>query len=148
MNNPTDQEKLIDELTARLYSSICFEEGGSPAVEQLYDVLLPEGLMIRNDGEQPTIMSVEDFVRTYKQRISSGEITSFYEGELSAITEIFGKIAHRFSTYETKFDLTKTEPFSIGINSIQFVMIGGHWRISSIVWNNQTDELKIPEKYL
>jgi hypothetical protein len=148
MNNPADQEKHLDALTAKLYGSICFEKGGAPPVERLYDLFLPEGLMIRNDGEQPTIMSVADFIEAYRQRISSGEITSFYEGELSAITEMFGRIAHRFSTYETKFDLTRDEPFSIGINSIQFVMVDGRWLISSIVWNNQTDELKIPEKYL
>ncbi len=138
----------IDQLTAKLYNCICFEVGGYPPVDNLKGLFLPTARMIRNDGEQPEIMAVDEFISSYKSRIDDGTIKSFYEGELHEITEIFGKIAHRFSTYETKFDLTKDEPFNIGINSIQYIKIDGEWKISSIVWNNQTEDLKIPERYL
>ena len=104
--------------------------------------------MIRNDGNSSEIMTVDDFLKSYSERINDGTIKSFYEGEISHITEIFGTIAHRFSTYETKFELTNPEPFNIGINSIQYIKIGKNWKISSIVWNNQNDKLRIPDKYL
>lgn len=147
MNQDNDL-KQIEELTAELYKSICFAIGGNPPVENLRDILLPTANMIRNDGENPEIMTVEDFIFSYRERINDGTIKSFCEGELNEVTEIFGSIAHRFSTYETKFDLTLEKPFSIGINSIQYVKINGKWFISSIVWNNQTDYLKIPKRYL
>ncbi len=140
--------KLIDDLTSELYNAICFEVGDYPPVERLKEIFIPTANMIRNDAESPEIMTVDDFIKSYKDRIADGTIKSFYEGELNNITEIFGKIAHRFSTYETKFDLHDPKPFNIGINSIQFIKIGGGWKISGIVWNNQNDTLKIPEKYL
>ena len=139
--------KLIDNLTAELYKTICFEVGGHPPVEKLKDLFIPTANIIRNDGASPEIMTVDSFIKSFKERIEDGTIQSFYEGELKHTTEIFGTIAHRFSTYETKFDLDNPEPFSIGINSIQFIKIGKNWKISGIVWNNQTDTNKIPDKY-
>ena len=146
MNQQNDL-KLIDNLTAELYKSICFEVDNHPPVEKLKDLFIPTANMIRNDEASPEIMTVDDFIKSYTDRISDGTIKSFYEGELNHITEIFGTIAHRFSTYETKFDLTNPKPFSLGINSIQYIKIGNNWKISSIVWNNQNDTNKIPDKY-
>ena len=147
MNQQTDL-KLIDDLTSELYKAICFKVGGHPPVERLKELFIPTANMIRNDGDSPEIMTVDSFIKSYNERIADGTIKSFYEGELKHITEIFCKIAHRFSTYETKIDLTKPEPFNIGINSIQYIRIGKNWKISSIVWNNQNDSNKIPDKYL
>ncbi len=146
MNQQNDL-KLIDNLTAELYKSICFEVDNHPPLEKLKDLYIPTANMIRNDEASPEIMTVDDFIKSYTDRISDGTIKSFYEGELNHITEIFGTIAHRFSTYETKFDLTNPKPFSTGINSIQYIKIGNNWKISSIVWNNQNDTNKIPDKY-
>jgi hypothetical protein len=147
MNQENDLKK-IKKLTDVLYNSICFEIGGIPPVENLRDILLPSANMIRNDGENPDIMTIDDFITSFRERIADGTIKSFYEGELNEVTEIFGSIAHRFSIYETKFDLTIEDPFSIGINSIQYVKNKGGWKISSIAWNNQTDDLRIPKRYL
>jgi len=146
--NQQDDLKLIDNLTSELYKAICFNVGGNPPVEGLRELFIPTANMVRNDGDSSEFMTVNNFIKSYKERITDGVIKSFYEGELNNITEIFGTIAHRFSTYETKFDLDNSEPFSIGINSIQFIKIKNNWKISSIVWNNQNDELRIPDKYL
>jgi hypothetical protein len=146
MNQQIDL-KQIDTLTAELYNAICFKVGVHPPVERLNELFIPTANMIRNDGASPETMTVNSFIKSFKERIEDGTIKSFYEGELNHITEIFGTIAHRFSTYETKFDLTNPEPFSIGINSIQYIKIGNNWKISGIVWNNQTDTNKIPDKY-
>ena len=147
MNQESDLE-LIDDLTFELYNSICFDIGNVPPVKNLRDILLPSAKMIRNSEDSHEIMTVDDFIISYKERIADGTIKSFYEGELHHITEIFGKIAQRFSTYETKFDLIVDKPFAIGINSIQYIKIDAEWKISSIVWNNQTDDLRIPPNYL
>ena len=140
--------KLIDNLTAKLYKSICFDIGERPPVENLKQLFIISANMIRNDGDLPETMTVDDFIVSYTIRINDGAIKSFYEGEIHNITEIFGKIAHRFSTYEVKFELNDHEPFSVGINSIQYIKIDNEWKISSIVWNNQTDDLRIPNRYI
>ena len=149
MNTQQNEDRqLLGKLTDKLYKSICFEIGEQPPVENLRKMFIPTANMIRNDSNSPGIMTVDDFILSYTKRIDDGTIKSFYEGELSNVTEIFGKIAHRFSTYETKFDLDNPEPFTVGINSIQYVKISNEWKISSIVWNNQTDDLIIPNKYV
>ena len=140
--------KIIDDLTAELYKAICFEVGTYPPLDRLKELFIPTANMIRNEEVSPEIMTVDAFINSYSDRISDGTIKSFFEDEISHITEIFGTIAHRFSTYETKFDLTNPAPFSTGINSIQFIKIGVDWKISGMVWNNQTSEYKIPDRYL
>lgn len=148
MENPKADAQAIEEITGELYASICFEEGGQPPVEKLRDLFVPWGHLVNNNGDEPAVMPVDDFIGAYQQALSGGSIKSFYEGELSSRTELFGKIAHRFSTYEAKFDLAKAEPFSVGINSIQFIKTAGKWRVTCMVWNDQTDDLRIPGEYL
>lgn len=148
MNTPEKDLKQIDESTKELYECICFPVGGYPEVDKLNDLIIPGGQMINNNGEEPLIMNVDDFIQIYKDKLESGVIKSFYEGEVSSKTELFGNVAHRFSTYEKKYDLDEKEPFSLGINSIQFVKVNNKWKISSIAWNEQTANLRIPESYL
>ena len=81
-------------------------------------------------------------------RIAQGQVRSFLERELCHRTEVFGKVAHRFSTYETRFDRDAEEPFSVGSNTIQFVQRGRTWRVCSIAWNDQTGDRRIPDRYL
>ncbi len=142
-----EDEKQIDELTEALYSSISFDEGESPDLEMLKSLFIREGMLINNNGD-PLIMSINQFVDAVEEQHSRGELKSFYEGEIASRTEIFGKISHRFSTYGAKFDPGASEPFSIGINSIQFIEVGGSWRVASIIWNDQAEGRKIPEMYL
>ena len=148
MNDSTSDEQKIKKLTDELYDSICFRTGDRPIVEKLWGFFMPDGRLINNSGTKPVIMSVDDFITAYTGRIESGNITAFQEKERSGITEVFGKIAHRFSCYESRFDPDDEQPFSIGINSIQFIKIDDVWRVSCMVWNDQTDNMKIPEKYL
>lgn len=138
----------IEAATKALYASICFEAGGEPPVERLRELFMPEGRLIDNNGDEPVVMSVDEFIAAYAQQRAAGHVTAFYEGELSARTELFGKIAHRFSTYEAKFDPAAAEPFSVGINSIQFIKVDHRWRITCMVWNDQTENRTIPQTYL
>jgi hypothetical protein len=138
----------IDETTQALYESISFREGDQPRVDRLRDLFIPEGKLINNNGDDPVVMSVDDFIQAYQDQITQGQVRSFLERELCHRTEVFGKVAHRFSTYETRFDLDADEPFSVGINTIQLVQVGGAWRVSSIAWNDQTGDRKIPDRYL
>ena len=148
MADAASDSERIEAATKALYASICFEAGGQPSVERLRDLFMPDGRLMNNNGAAPVVMSVDDFIAAYEQQRAAGHVTAFYEGELSARTELFGKIAHRFSTYEAKFDLAASEPFSVGINSIQFIKVDDRWRVASMVWNDETETLKIPQEYL
>jgi hypothetical protein len=140
--------KEIDRVTRALYSSICLEEGGKPALDRLRNLFIPEGRLINNNGDTPVMMSIDRFIDTINWQLSSGSLSSFYEAEISSRTELFGKIAHRFSTYEATFHLDGSEQSAIGINSIQMMKKNPSWFVTSLVWNDQTEHRTIPAKYL
>ena len=78
---------------------------------------------------------------------SSFAANNFYESEISRVSEIYGNIAHVFSTYAG----TRTpegEPFLRGINSIQLAHKNGRWFIETIFWQAETEEFPLPQKYL
>jgi hypothetical protein len=143
----TDMEE-IDRVTRAPYSSICFEEGGKPALDRLRNLFLPEGKLINNNDDTPVMMSVDRFIETINQQLSNGSLRSIYEAEMSSRTELFGKIAHRFSTYEATFHLDGSERSVIGINSIQMIKTSQSWFVTSLVWNDQSEHRPIPGKYL
>jgi len=72
----------------------------------------------------------------------------FFEKEIANQREIYGNIAHVFSTYESFHKKDETKPFMRGINSIQLLNDGKRWWIMSIYWQAETPENPLPEKYL
>jgi hypothetical protein len=140
--------KAIDDLTTRLYNSICFKPGERPPLHTLPSMFIPEGFMVNNDNSLPVIMTVGTFTEFYKEQIAEGSFQSFYETEINSKTDIFGKIAQRFSTYKAGFDINGQEPIAVGINSIQFIKIESVWKVTCMTWTNQTDEMPIPGEYL
>jgi hypothetical protein len=72
----------------------------------------------------------------------------FYEREKARRTEIYGNIAHVFSTYESFHSLSDRKPFMRGINSFQLLNDGKRWWIITIFWQAETPENPLPKKYL
>ena len=71
----------------------------------------------------------------------------FFEREIARRVEIYGNIAHVFSTYESRHSLTD-KPFARGINSFQLLNDGKRWWVVTIYWEAETPENPIPKKYL
>lgn len=141
-------EAEIETLISKLYSAICFLPGGKPDFDLLRTLFIPGAKMISNNADQPVIMEVEGYVERMTNGINSGRLVSFQESEVASTTEVFGKIAHRFSTYTSRFLPEDEKPFDVGINSIQMMEVDGKWLISSLLWNNVNDARPLPEKYL
>ncbi len=76
------------------------------------------------------------------------EANGFHEVEIHRVTEVYGRIAHAFSTYESRRLASDPEPFARGINSIQLMHDGSRWWVVSIFWLGEEPEHPIPEKYL
>jgi hypothetical protein len=70
----------------------------------------------------------------------------FFEKETNRKTEKFGHIVNLFSTYESRYH-PEDKPFERGINSIQLYNDGARWWIRSIIWENETDKLKLPSEF-
>jgi hypothetical protein len=140
----------VDAIIAALYDVISGPAGKARDWNRMRSLFLPEGKLVAT-GQRPTgelvkrVMTVEDYIT------NSGPIlekNSFFEKELSRKQEVYGHIAHCFSTYESRRALTDTEPFMRGINSIQLYYDGKRWWILSVFWQSETKELPIPKEYL
>lgn len=90
-------------------------------------------------------MTPEDYV----QRAGPGLVTNgFHEVEKARQVELYGNIAHVFSTYESRRSLKDEKPFMRGINSFQLLNDGKRWWVLTIYWQGETPENPIPKQYL
>lgn len=141
---PPEIDAVIDEVYAVI---------SGPAGERDWDrfrELFAQGatmISIQPNGGRFT-MGVEAFIKA-SAPIALNE--PFYERELTRRVEVFGNLAHVWSTYASSRD-PAGEPFSRGINSLQLVRgftdDGPEWKIASIVWQVEGDTLPIPKRYL
>lgn len=100
----------------------------------------------RNDVDlAPQILDVEGYIARVEPLI---ERQGFYEKEIVRRVEQFGRIAHVWSTYESRHDPSDAEPFMRGINSIQLFNDGSRWWIVNIYWQHESALHPLPEKYL
>lgn len=139
----------VDSIIKALYESITFAEGGNPdwtRFRNLYSS--PDTPCIRIGGGQVREMTLETFINFFQGRITSGEFKSFFEEEISREVEHFGSIAQVFSTYRKGTSPDNPESFVRGINSLQLYLKGKRWLIASILWQDESKDEPIPEKYL
>lgn len=106
--------------------------------------LIPVGMTA--DGQvRHRVMSPEDYVEGSGPML---KLNGFFEQEVFEVTEAFGQIAHRFSTYESRRSPDDAQPFQRGINSFQLMNDGTRWWIVSIMWDSERPGNPIPERYL
>ena len=100
----------------------------------------------RNDVDlEPQILDVEGYIARAEPLF---EKAGFYEAEIARRVERFGRIAHVWSTYESRHNPDDAKPFMRGINSIQLFYDESRWWIVSVYWQHESTEHPIPEKYL
>ena len=137
----------IDRLTTEFFLAVSFEEGAAPMYENIYELFIESGLLVKNTGSAPEINTVQQFIEPRVVAVRNGELTRFHEIELSETTEIFGNVAHRFSSY-AKSGTIKGIPFTArGMVSTQFIKTTAGWKISAMAWDDERPGLSIPERY-
>lgn len=71
----------------------------------------------------------------------------FFENSVANRVESWDRIAHVWSTYESRHDKAGA-PFARGINSFQLLNDGTRWWILTIYWEGEDPAHPLPEKYL
>lgn len=107
--------------------------------------LIPVGTDPATKKSRAVMLSPEDFIKRF---IPNSEKNGFHEREKARRTEVYGHIAHVFSTYESFHSAADKEPFMRGINSFQLFNDGSRWWIITIYWQPETKELPIPKDFL
>ena len=140
----------IDGIIAALYDVISGPAGEKRNWDRMRTLFIPEAKMMsttkRPDGSMTKrVRSVEEYIN------SSGpllEKDGFFEREIGRTTEQYGGIVQVFSAYDSKRKTTDAMPFARGINSIQLWNDGKRWWIVSILWQSETPDNLLPQKFL
>lgn len=136
-------ERLVDEF----FRSVSFARGTKPSYGQLYQLFIEGGRLIKNSLESPEISDVTQFIASRQKLVDAGSLTEFLEVEVAEITEWFGSIAHRLSTYDKRGTLNGRAFEGAGVISTQFIHTPAGWRISSMAWDDERLGLVIPDGY-
>jgi hypothetical protein len=145
----TEESSSMDAVIKSLYESLSFPEGGAPDFERLRSAVTPEAQFIRiNKDDTIDRMSRETFIRSFQERIQKGLMKTFHESEIARRVEVFGRMAHVFSTYQKGINITDPEKMVRGINSIQLIHAEGLWQICAILWMDERSDCPIPLEYL
>lgn len=132
-----ETKPLLDALTCRFFNAFSRNEQGELDLDVIYDLFIPQGLVVKNVGPEPEIYTLEQFVEPRKELLENGGLTQFQEAELSERTEIFGRIAQRFCRYR-KSGLLNGVPFEAeGMKTIQFIQTSDGWKMSALAWDDE-----------
>jgi hypothetical protein len=142
----------IDAIIAATYDVISGPAGKKRDWNRERSLFYPGALIIptakvpgRNDVDlEPQMLDVEAYIARVEPLLQKG----FYETEVARRTEQFGRIAHVWSTYESRHEASDSEPFMRGINSFQLFNDGSRWWILSIYWQHESAKHPIPGKYI
>lgn len=99
-----------------------------------------------NDGDVPAhrCMTPDEFIAIAQANAAS---SGFFERPISTRTEVYGRLAHVWSTYEARRE-PQGPAFMHGINS--FTLIRGpddRWRVLNLAWEDERAAGLIPDRY-
>ena len=153
--NPADPHDVesIDGIIAATYDVISGPAGKKRDWNRERSLFYPNARLIptasvpgRNDVDlEPQILDVEAYIERVERLF---ENAGFYEKEIARRTEQFGRIAHVWSTYDSRHDPNEPAPFMRGINSFQLFNDGKRWWILSVYWQHESAEHPLPQKYV
>jgi hypothetical protein len=143
-----DSGSQIAALITQFLADVSFPTGGKPDYSRLRGLFSEGSLLIKNSSELPEISTVDEFIRSRQAQVDTESLTRFEEVEIAHVTEIFGRVGHRFSTYWKRGMVDGVPIEARGIISIQFIQTPAGWRISSMAWDDERPGLSIPDRYL
>ena len=134
--------KDLDSIIGAMYESVCFEGGARPDWNRQLEIYAPGARMVRVNDAGVFEFDMESYRVNFEEMIASGEMPSFWEGELWRETRQFGDVAHVLSAYETR-RTREGELLNRGVNSIQLFRRDGRWWISAMIWRREGRDVRI-----
>jgi hypothetical protein len=146
---PSDVDSL-DAIMSAVYDVISGPAGQKRDWDRMRSLFVPGAHLIPVAPDKAGVYGTQMYdVDGYVGRASSYfEKAGFFEREVARKIEVYGQIAHVFSTYESRHKADDAAPFERGINSFQLMNDGTRWWVVNIFWEGETAGGRIPEKYL
>ncbi|WP_281323593.1 GNAT family N-acetyltransferase [Flavobacterium aestivum] len=131
---------LIDQLTESFFNIFTNSDQQKPNWNTIHTICLPETIIIKKNANNEEVYNLNTFIEPRKKILSDGTLTEFMEYETSEETKIVGNIAQRFSRFEKKGQLNGTSFIGNGNKLFQFVKTSTGWKISSVIWEDDSLE--------
>ena len=112
-------------------------------LDALRAVFLPEAVIVRTCGGEPTAYDVDGFIAPRQALLSGGTLSDFREWELDGRTEVFGDVAQHFCSYAKSWTQDGQAFTGRGMKSIQLVRTAQGWRISAAAWDDERPGLTL-----
>lgn len=148
--NPADVASM-EAIIKAIYDVISGDAGQKRDWNRFRSLFYPGARMI-GTGKNPNTgvygaraVTPDDYIKRNEPYF---EKEAFYEREKARRVEMFGNIAHVFSTYESFHKVDDKTPFERGINSIQLINDGKRWWVMTIMWQGESKDTLLPKKYL
>jgi hypothetical protein len=114
----------------------------------LREMMMPDAKLIpvtrSADGQwAPHPLSVDDWIA----RVAKRGDNAFYERQVKYSVQSFGQIAQLWSTFEIR-PTPEGKATARGINAIQALNDGSGWRVTQIVWKDESPGDPVPAKDL
>ncbi|KPL23068.1 MAG: hypothetical protein AMJ93_05595 [Anaerolineae bacterium SM23_84] len=142
----------IEAIISALYDTISHKPGKLPDWQRMKPLFIDGARIIAPslEGSPIQVMTFQEFAERVSESVHrAGDADrGFDERELANRTEVFGNMAHVWSTYESRYTTEDQEPFSRGINSFQLLYHSGRWWVVTILWDIERPGNPIPERYL
>jgi hypothetical protein len=134
-------------LTGEFFRAVSFGEGARPHYDRIHDLFVEGGRLIKNSAAAPEICTVDQFITPRQEMVDAGVLTCFEEVERAEITEVFGNVAHRLSTYDKRGIQNGAAFEGCGVISTQLIRTRGGWRMTCMAWDDERPGLAIPDRY-
>ena len=145
--NPEDIAS-VEAIVAALYDVISGDQGQQRDWDRFRSLFAPDAYLAVINPDAPAglvRMTPEGYIDRSGERLVR---IGFTEKEIAARRDRFGHIAHVFTTYEGYTAESGDAPAVRGINSVQLYNDGTRWWILAVLWQAETEELKLPSSYL
>lgn len=132
-----DSSGAINDIIAVFFAAFA-NAGGSAPVDTLYEVCLPQAVIVNATNPDPAIYSLEQFVEPRRELLSSGALVDFREYEVSAENALHGKIARRTSLYEKAWTQNGEARHGAGTKIFSLLLTPAGWKIASVLWYDES----------
>lgn len=132
----------LDRAIAEMYDSVCFDTGQRPDWDRQGEIFAPGARLVRVTDEGIFEFDLDGYRANLEAMIDSGQLPSFWEGEIWRETHVIGEIAHVLSAYETRRS-RGGEVLNRGVNSIQLFLRDGRWWISAMLWRREGEGVRV-----
>jgi hypothetical protein len=128
-------DERIAEVTSAFYSAFT-NSNGPPPLDSLYDLCLPEALIVNATSEVPVVYNLREFIEPRRTLLHNGALTNFCEYEISEATDVYVRIARRVSRYEKTWIERGLQMHGAGTKVFSFVLTPHGWKIASVLWHD------------